>query len=247
MAELARLVEWIESSRHTVALTGAGVSTESGIPDFRSDAGLWGSHDPMQVASIDGFREDPVRFYRFWADKFAGIANARPNAVHHLLVGLESRGRVQAVVTQNIDGLHQKAGSRCVLEVHGSFRRAACLSCGAEEPIESVLARPPETAALCPACGALAVKPKVVLFGETLPEAYGKAERHVSEAELLLVMGTSLAVHPVAGFVPLAKRKGARVAILNREPTPLDDEADLLIRAELGTTARALMAMLNLG
>ncbi len=247
MAELARLVEWIETSRATVALTGAGVSTESGIPDFRSDSGLWGSSEPMQVASIDGFLEDPVRFYRFWSDKFAGITQAKPNAVHHLLVGLESRGRMQAVITQNIDGLHQKAGSRCVLEVHGSFRKAACLVCHAAEPIESVMARGPQSAAICQSCGAVAMKPGVVLFGESLPDAYGKAERAISEAELLLVMGTSLAVQPVAGFVPLAKRRGARVAILNREPTPFDTEADVTLHAELGTMVRSLTAMLNLG
>ncbi len=247
MAELARIAEWIEGSRHTVALTGAGVSTESGIPDFRSDAGLWGRHDPMELASIEGFRADPVRFYRFWSEKFGRMANARPNAAHHLLAGLESRGRTQAVVTQNIDGLHQRAGSRQVLEMHGNFRHAACLACGAEQPIETVLARPPEKAPECPCCGARLLKPKVVLFGESLPDAYARAENEIARTELLLVLGTSLSVHPVAGFVPLAKRKGARVVILNREPTPYDDEADLPLHAELGPAARSLMAMLNLG
>ena len=201
----------------------------------------------MQVASIDGFREDPARFYRFWSPKFAEFAQAKPNATHRLLVGLESRGRLGTVVTQNIDGLHQKAGSRHVLEVHGNFRRGTCLACGATEPMEALLARGPERAAICPKCGRAAVKPDVVLFGEPLPQAYGRAEREIADTELLIVLGTSLAVHPVAGFVPLAKRKGVRVAIVNGEATPFDDDADLVLHAQLGPTSVALMAMLNLG
>ena len=248
MGDVAELAEWIENARHGIALTGAGVSTESGIPDFRSDAGLWAETDPQLVASIDGFLEDPVRFYRFWRDKFAGLAEAKPNAAHRLLAGLESRGRMHAVITQNIDGLHRRAGSHRVLEIHGTFRKAQCLECAYSEPIESVFARfdaGAHQAPTCVQCGAAKLKPAVVLFGESLPSLFAQAEAEVEQADLLLVMGTALEVHPVAGLVPRAKRSGCRVAIVNRDATALDDEADLVVRGELGQLSKELMNMLS--
>ncbi|HJK90979.1 MAG TPA: NAD-dependent deacylase [Polyangiaceae bacterium LLY-WYZ-15_(1-7)] len=247
VAELAGL---LEDARYVVALTGAGVSTESGIPDFRGDSGLWQDANPMDVASIDGFLEDPARFYRFWREKFAMLAAAKPNLAHRLLAGLEMRGRMHSVVTQNIDGLHQKAGSSRVLEVHGSFRRLRCLECEAEEDIESLFRRyegKEAEAPRCTHCGSASLKPDVVLFGEMLPKAFKEAEAEVQEADVLLAMGTSLGVYPVAGLLPLAKRTGAKVAIINRDPTPFDEDADIVIRAELGKTSRELMTMLNLG
>lgn len=244
-----RLAEWLEECRHAVALTGAGVSTESGIPDFRSDAGLWGDADPMEVASIDGFNEDPKRFYAFWREKFAALAKAQPNSAHRLLAGLESRARVMAVVTQNIDGLHQKAGSKNVYEVHGSFQRLVCLECGKREGIDSLFARYEGTEAEVPAClgcGSPRIKPEVVLFGEDLPPSFGKAEKEVRESDLVLVMGSSLQVQPVSGLVPRAKQRGARVAIINRDPTVYDDIADLVIHGELGRVSTRLREMMHL-
>ncbi|MEM9067512.1 MAG: NAD-dependent deacylase [Myxococcota bacterium] len=241
---LRAVAELIEASRHAVALTGAGVSTESGIPDFRSDSGLWRDVSPMDVASIDGFREDPERFYRFWAPKLLSLKDAEPSAAHRLLAGLESRGRMQAVVTQNIDGLHQKAGSTRVLEVHGTFREFRCLACGTETTMEVL--EPCAALPACTSCGATRLRPKVVLFGEMLPAAFGLAEMEVRAADLLIVMGTSLEVYPVAGLVPLARRSRAKVIILNRDETALDDEADLVVNDELGATCGQLITLLGL-
>ncbi|MBX3247665.1 MAG: NAD-dependent deacylase [Myxococcales bacterium] len=251
MTEVAKLAVLLEDARHAVALTGAGVSTESGIPDFRSDAGIWKDTDPMAVASIDGFLADPLRFYQFWRQKFAALATAPINATHRLLAGLETRGRIQAVITQNIDGLHQRAGSHRVFEVHGTFRRLRCLDCQAEESIESLFSRfgerdqtePPR----CMRCGSTHLKPDVVLFGEQLPPTFQEAEAEVRAADVFLVMGSSLEVYPVAGLVPMAKRHGAKVVILNRQPTPFDDDVDLVIRGELGHLSRELMSMLGVG
>lgn len=239
------LATLVEEARHVVALTGAGVSTESGIPDFRSDAGLWQDADPMDVSSIEGFEADPERFYAFWKDKFASLVSATPNDAHRLLAGLESRGRMAAVITQNIDGLHQRAGSSNVHEVHGSFRTVHCLSCGYATSIEELFAKDPNEAARCPRCDAKRVKPDVVLFGEMLPPAFGAAQTAAREADLLIAMGSSLAVYPVAGLVGEAQHNGAKIAILNRESTPFDDDADLVIHGELGKLSRELMTLLG--
>ncbi len=241
-AEVAR---WIDRARHAVALTGAGVSTESGIPDFRSDAGLWRDVDPMDVASTAGFEEDPARFYRFWLPKLETIRNAQPSAAHRFLARLESRGRMQAVITQNIDGLHQRAGSRRVLEMHGSFRTLRCQACGAKMPIERALDSG-KPVPQCAECGAERMRPEVVLFGDMLGPVLRDAEQEIREADLLLCLGSSLAVHPVAGLVPLARRTGAKVVILNREGTSMDDEADLVLRGELEDLVREVAAPLGL-
>ncbi len=242
------LAAFVRASRALVALTGAGVSTESGIPDFRSPAsGLWASADPMRVASIDGFRDDPVGFYAFWRSHFRGIASAAPSGAHRVLARLERRGLLRAIITQNIDGLHQKAGSRATIEVHGSFHGARCLRCGARYATETFLAElGPRARPECLACGGL-VKPDVVLFGELLGEALAVAERAIDDADALLVLGTSLAVWPVAGLVERAVERGARVAIVNREPTALDRDADLVIHAELASVMDALAVDLALG
>ncbi len=238
------LAMMLEEARHAVALTGAGVSTESGIPDFRGNAGLWQDADPMEVSSIDGFEADPDRFYAFWKDKFASLVSATPNDAHRLLAGLESRGRMAAVITQNIDGLHQRAGSTNVHEVHGSFRTVKCLACGQTGTIEELFAR--ENPATCTHCGQKRVKPDVVLFGEMLTSAFAAAEASAREADVLIAMGTSLGVYPVAGLVGEALRNGAKVVILNRDETPYDSEADLVIHGELGPTSRELMTLLGM-
>ncbi len=250
MSDVNTLARWIDEARHVVALTGAGVSTESGIPDFRSAAGLWTASDPMDVASIGGFRADPGRFYRFWKEKFAAFVDAAPSSAHRLLAGLEARGRMQAVITQNIDGLHQRAGSRRVLEVHGTFQRVRCLSCGNDEPLADVFARvdltPGAAPPRCPVCDHPLLKPDVVLFGEMLPPLFQEAEAEAREADLMLVMGTSLEVYPVAGLAPLAKAEGARVVVLNRDPTPFDGGADLVLHGELGALSGELRSLLGL-
>lgn len=232
--EVERLVELVRSAERIVALTGAGVSTDSGIPDFRSaSSGIWQEYDPMEIASIDGFRRDPRKFYEFWGERFGALRDKRPNVTHDVLAELERGGSLRAVVTQNIDGLHQAAGSERVLEVHGSFRRARCLHCSKVESLDDVVARVRSgRLPVCEVCGEL-VKPDVVLFGEMLPPVFGEAETFMTECDLLLVLGSSLFVHPVAGLVPGALRAGAKVAIVNRDPSPYDDLVHLVVHGEL--------------
>lgn len=244
---IGTVARWIDQARHAVALTGAGVSTDSGIPDFRSDAGLWAEVDPMDVASTAGFEEDPERFYRFWVPKLATIRDAQPSAAHRFLARLESRGRMQAVVTQNVDGLHQRAGSKRVLEMHGSFRELRCQACHHTMDLQgSIDLRERATPPTCPECGSERVKPSVVLFGDMLGPVLAEAEREIRDADLLLCLGSSLAVFPVAGLVPLARRSGAKVVILNRETTGMDDEADAVLRGELSELVQELAAPLGL-
>src|SRR5918999_5973866 len=188
----AALAELIRTHQPCVVLTGAGVSTESGIPDFRSPDGLWAEFDPLDYASLASFQRDPVRIWDFYARRFAFLVDAQPNDAHRALARLEALGLLEAVVTQNIDLLHERAGSREVVEVHGSIRRAVCLKCGAEEPLARVLAQL-ETgpAPRCPSCGAV-LKPDVVFFGELLPEAeIERATELARRARLLPVVGSS--------------------------------------------------------
>ena len=196
-----RLAELIREHQPCVALTGAGVSTESGIPDFRSPSGLWAQFDPLDYGSIEAFRTDPERVWRFYAPRFAMLTGAEPNAAHRALAELERRGLVAAVVTQNIDLLHTRAGSREVVEVHGSIRTSTCPRCGASYPLAGVLPliAAGDGAPRCPACGAV-LKPDVVFFGELLPEAaIDRAFELAQTAALLLVVGSSLEVHPGRG------------------------------------------------
>ena len=246
-ARARQLAEWIRKSDRAVVLTGAGVSTDSGIPDFRSPAsGIWQHADPSKVASIQGFRADPLAFYAFWGERFVALGRAQPNVTHRVLAALEARGLVQAVITQNIDGLHQRAGSRRVLEVHGSWQRTRCLTCGERYDTLRLLAelRPGEVAT-CTLCSGL-LKPDVVLFGEALTADFEDAERAVSSCDLLIVLGTSLGVWPVAGLAPRAHEAGARVAIVNRDPTPVDSECDLVVHGELRDVMTRIASELDL-
>jgi NAD-dependent deacetylase len=243
------LAEALRASRYTVVLTGAGLSTESGIPDFRSAGGIWAKTDPMEVGSLAGFRDDPERFYGFWSGFFAGLGTVVPSAMHQLLAGLETRGLVHAVITQNVDGLHQLAGSQRVLEAHGNWQRTRCTGCGRRDRWDVVMARAAGGLPRCAACGAL-VRPDVVLFGEALGPAFGEAEHEARRAELFVAMGTSLEVAPVSGLPQLAREegglgRGATVAIVNRDPTAEDGAAHLLVRGELGRIAEALGALLS--
>lgn len=246
-ARTDELVRWLRQSERAIALTGAGVSTDSGIPDFRSArSGLWARHDPAKVASIDGFLNDPAGFYEFWGERFGRLADAEPNLAHRVLAQLEARGLVRAIVTQNIDGLHQRAGSVRVLEVHGGWRGARCLECGARYDTLRVIAeRRPGEAPTCDLCAGL-VKPDVVLFGEPLARDWDEAERLVDRCDLLIVLGSSLEVWPVAGLAPRARAAGARVAVVNRDPTPADPEADLVVHGELAEVAARIARDLDL-
>jgi len=237
-----RLAELVRTSQPCVVLTGAGISTESGIPDFRSSTGIWAHVDPMEVASIDAFHADPEKVWDFYARRLAVLDEAQPNAGHRALAELEERGWVDAVVTQNIDGLHQRAGSRDVVEVHGSIRTSSCLACGHVVPLERVVELLPMPA--CPACGRI-LKPDVVMFGELLPEAaIDRAVRLASEAGVLLVVGSSLEVYPVAGLPLETLGGGGRVAIVNRGATQFDRDAAVVIDAGAGETLAALRAAL---
>ena len=241
-----RLAALIRDHQPCVALTGAGVSTESGIPDFRSPTGLWAQFDPLDYGSIDAFRADPERVWRFYGPRFAMLTEAEPNPAHLALAELERRGLLAAVVTQNIDTLHTRSGSRDVVEVHGSIRTSSCPGCGASYPLAEVL---PLIAAgggapRCPRCDGV-LKPDVVFFGELLPEAaIDRAFELARTARLLLVVGSSLEVHPVAGLPLETVRAGGALAIVNRGATPLDGHATLAIDGSAGEILGAVLEAL---
>ncbi len=234
-----RLAELVRERQPCVVLTGAGISTESGIPDFRSAEGIWASYDPFEVAHVDAFRRDPARVWGFYALRLGVLGQAEPNDGHRALAELERRAWIRGVVTQNVDGLHERAGSREVVEVHGSLREAECLGCGARVPMAEVvplLPLPP-----CPECGEV-LKPGVVMFGELLPAcAIERAQRLAAEAGLLLVVGSSLEVYPVAGLPEETLAAGGALAIVNRGGTPWDARAELVVDAGAGETLRALV------
>jgi NAD-dependent deacetylase len=237
----ARLAAFVRERQPCVVLTGAGISTESGIPDFRSPTGIWADVDPLEVASIAAFRRDPERVWSFYRQRIGLLLEAEPNAGHRALAALEERGLVRAVVTQNIDTLHSRAGSRDVVEVHGSIRSAVCLGCHWTEGADDVLAQlAEEPAPLCRHCGEV-LKPGVTLFGELLPPgALERATDLARGAALVLVVGSTLEVWPVAGL-PLEARA---FAIVNRGPTALDAGALLKIDAPAGETLEAVLAAL---
>ncbi|MFL5946875.1 MAG: SIR2 family NAD-dependent protein deacylase [Gaiellaceae bacterium] len=239
------LAELIRSSQPCVVLTGAGISTESGIPDFRSPTGLWASFDPLEYGSIEAFRREPLKVWSFYKPRVSMLTEAEPNAAHLVLAELEQRGLVQAVVTQNIDLLHGRAGSREVVEVHGSIRTATCPGCGARHGLEAVLELLAEAdAPVCPACGTI-VKPDVVFFGERLPPAeIDRAYELARGAALMLVVGSALEVYPIAGLPEETLAGGGRVAIVNRGPTPYDARASLKIDGSAGEVLPAVLAAL---
>jgi NAD-dependent deacetylase len=241
MSGAQALAGLIRDRQPCVALTGAGISTESGIPDFRSPTGIWADVDPFEVASIDAFRRDPEGVWDFYRRRIDMLLEAEPNRAHLALAELERRGVLEAVVTQNIDLLHARAGSNHVIEVHGSIRSSTCLRCGLLETMEAVLTQLAERSApLCPACGAV-LKPGVVLFGELLPAAaIDRATELARRAELMLVVGSSLEVWPVAGL-PLEARS---FAVVNRGPTALDAHASLKIDGGAGDVLAAAVDLL---
>jgi NAD-dependent deacetylase len=240
-----RLAALIREEQPCVVLTGAGVSTESGIPDFRSRAGLWAEYDPMEYATIAAFRRDPVKVWDFYSRRCEVLATARPNEAHLALAELERRGLVRALITQNIDLLHERAGSAAVVEVHGSIRTSSCLSCGHVEPLAGVLELLRDAPApACRRCGTI-LKPDVVMFGELLPpEAIDRAFELARDAALLVVVGSSLEVHPVAGLPEETLAAGGRLAILNRGRTPYDTQAAAVVDGSAGEVLSAVVEAL---
>jgi NAD-dependent deacetylase len=239
-----RLADLLREHQPCVVLTGAGISTESGIPDFRSAEGIWARYDPFEVAHIDALRRDPARVWEFYALRLDALAQAEPNDGHRALAELEKRGWIRAVVTQNVDGLHQRAGSREVVDVHGSLREAECSACGLRVRRADAFASLPLPA--CPECGEV-LKPGVVMFGELLPaDAIERARRLAREAGLLLVVGSSLEVHPVAALPGETLAEGGVLAIVNRGETPWDPRAELVLDAAAGESLRALLAVVDM-
>jgi NAD-dependent deacetylase len=237
------LAELIRERQPCIVLTGAGISTDSGIPDFRSPTGIWSQYDPMEYTTISAFRRDPVKVWEFYALRFDVLMRAEPNAGHRGLAELERDGFVRAVITQNIDGLHTRAGSRDVIEVHGSIRTARCLACGTRASLADVLASLPVPP--CPECGEV-LKPDVVMFGELLPAgALERAEALAAQAGVLLVVGSALEVYPVAGLPELTLAAGGALAIVNRGPTPYDGRAEVRIDGGAGETLSAVVAALG--
>jgi NAD-dependent deacetylase len=233
---LHSLIHLFREARPAAVLTGAGISTESGIPDFRSPGtGLYSRMDPMEYLSVEAMMRRPERFWRMFAEINGPIAAAQPNAGHLALARLEEAGLVSALVTQNIDGLHHKAGSRRIIELHGHLRTARCEECGRRCALSEAIAQLRESSRpYCAGCGG-PLRPDVVLFGDML-ETFPEAARAVREAKMLLVAGSSLGVHPANTLVYQTER----LAIVNRDPTPFDSMARAVLRAECGEALRAL-------
>ena len=232
---------WIDEAERIVALTGAGISTDSGIPDFRGPQGVWTRNPGAEkLATLQNYVADPEVRKRSWRSRLESPAwKAEPNAGHRAFVALERRGKLDTLITQNVDGLHQAAGSspERVVEIHGTLREVVCLDCGERAPMERVLARvrageedPP-----CRSCRGI-LKAATISFGQGLvPEDLRRSERAAARCDLMLAVGTKLSVFPIAGVVPVAKRAGARVVIINAEPTDMDELADAVLRGPIGS------------
>jgi NAD-dependent deacetylase len=242
-----RLAELLRSAERAVVLTGAGISVPSGIPDFRTPGkGLWEKVDPMEVAHIDVFRREPDRFWHFYGDRFASLRDVQPNRAHFIVAELEARGLVRGVITQNVDRLHRSAGSQNVIEVHGSIEWCVCPDCGGRVGIDRVMTQL-GAAAGAPECQACIspLKPNVVLFGELLPEqAMADAYALASEADLMLCIGSSLEVYPVAGLPEVAHDNGARLVIVTQGRTAYDRDADVKLEGDVVAELEAVLAAL---
>jgi NAD-dependent deacetylase len=247
--DAARLAELIRTAGSVVALTGAGISVPSGIPDFRSPrTGLWENVDPMEVAHIDMFRRDPERFWRFYGERFQTLQHKRPNRAHEALARLEEAGLLTAVITQNIDRLHARAGSRELIEVHGTIDHSSCLLCGCRYELAEVRRRQLGDAEGIPRCDCSApLKPDVVLFGEYLPpDALARAEQLAAAADLMLCIGSSLEVYPVAELPAITLGAGGQIAILTQGRTPFDTRASVRCAGDVVDELDAVLGALDL-
>lgn len=245
--QVSELIEYaaelLKKARHTVVLTGAGLSTPSGIPDFRSEGtGLWSRDEPLEVASLMTFRTKPEQFFHWFHPLASQIFNALPNPAHLALAELEQHGIIQAIITQNIDMLHHKAGSQKVIETHGTLRTLSCTQCYRQQGYETHLAAFVERGEVphCPACGAI-LKPDVILFGEQLPQkTWFEAQREARSCDLMLVIGSSLEVLPVAGLPMQAIDRGAHLIIINNSATYLNVRADIVLREDVAAVIPAI-------
>jgi NAD-dependent deacetylase len=245
MSEVEALAALMRERQPCVVLSGAGISTESGIPDFRSPDGIWAQYDPMEYATIDAFHEDPEKVWRFYAPRYSMLASAEPNDAHRALVELEQRGYVSGLITQNIDMLHERAGSRGAVEVHGSIRESHCLRCNTSYALADVVKLlEASDAPRCLTCASV-LKPGVVMFGELLPqEPLDRSFELARSAALLLVVGSALEVQPVAVLPWETRQGGGEVAIVNLGPSAFDDHAALKIDGKAGEVLPALVAAL---
>jgi len=244
-----QVADLLRGAERAVVLTGAGISVPSGIPDFRSPGtGLWENVDPMEVAHIDAWRRDPDRFWSFYGQRFASLVDKRPNDAHLAIAELERRGLVRAVITQNIDRLHRLAGTERLIEVHGSIDQSVCLQCGGKVSIDRVVKLlgegDAEGAPLCEACF-VPLKPDVVLFGELLPErALSEAQALAMDADLMLCVGSSLEVYPVAGLPAMMQGAGGRLVLITQGPTPYDSGAEVKLDGDVVEELQAVLAAL---
>jgi NAD-dependent deacetylase len=244
--DLERIAGWLARAERCVVFTGAGVSTESGIPDFRSPGGVWSRTKPIL---FDEYCRDPEAQLEYWgqrAETHLQFSDAQPNKAHEAFARWEALGRIRGVITQNIDGLHQLAGSRNVLELHGTARKVGCLECGTLYDANEMLEQFQQTQVVprCARCGGL-TKHATISFGQALSaEVLGKSMRWSREADLFFAIGSSLVVTPAAELPVLAKQSGARLVIINREPTPLDSLADLVLRQPIGRCMGAVDSLI---
>ena len=242
-----RLAGLIRESGSVVALTGAGISVPSGIPDFRSPgSGLWEGVNPMEVAHIDAWRSDPARFWEFYGQRFALLADKEPNGAHRALAQLERSDHLDAVLTQNIDMLHRKAGTERPIELHGTIETSSCLGCGSSLSLSEAAALLEESAEGVPRCDCgEPFKPDVVLFGEMLPgDAFDRASGFASNADLMICVGSSLEVYPVAGLPDLTVSNGGKVALVTQGPTPWDNQAEVKLDGDVVVELEAVLAAL---
>jgi NAD-dependent deacetylase len=246
--DLREVAGWIAQARAIVVLTGAGISTESGIPDFRGPQGVWTKNPGAEkMATLSNYVSDPEVRRRAWRNRVESPAwSAKPNAGHRALAELERSGRLHTLITQNVDGLHQAAGSspERVVEIHGTIHEVSCLDCGERAPMERALARvrAGEDDPACRSCGGI-LKSATISFGQSLvARDLQRAELAARGCDLLLAVGSTLSVYPIAGVVPVAKRAGARIVIVNAQPTEMDELADAVIRGQIGEVLPLLVS-----
>ena len=236
MNNIEQAIELIRQARRIVAFSGAGISTEAGIPDFRSHGGLWEDAALMELMTVSGFRRNPAGFYQASMQLMPNLHRAKPTKAHELLARLEARGQLTAIITQNIDGLHQAAGSKIVHEIHGSFRTGRCVGCQAGFEMAEFFNRLESKEIdlpTCPDCQ-LPIKPDVVLFGDLLPlDTWNRSVAAIEQCDLMIVMGSSLVVYPAAELPHTALASGAKLLLVNREATDYDSLATVVVRGEL--------------
>ena len=242
--ELEAVRQWIDEAERVVAFTGAGISTESGIPDFRSPNGVWARNRMIYFDEFVNNREDRIEYWRQKVESWPEIRDAEPNDGHRAFVSLAEAGKLTAMITQNIDGLHQKSGlsPELVIEIHGSTVDVMCLSCDyrTHSDVACKLVEEGDLAPECPECGGL-LKPATISFGQPMPvQALSRAEAAARECQVFLAVGSSLQVQPAASLPIIAKRSGAKLIIVNRDPTPLDEIADAVVQGEIGSVLPTL-------